>query len=162
MLKFFITVLCLVFFSCSSVKKAETTTPVKLTAGEAVFTPKNTEVQGMEKLEDYPAVPLLQGTVSPKNGILYSPRHSAKCSIDSADSKRLVIENKALLQLRSSENSINEKYNAQLESALKKATEKSWWDENKDWVYFGAGALIGVVTSIIIFDEAVSIKKSGE
>lgn len=150
-------------FGCgTSSKNTETTTPVKLTVGEAVFTSKTTTVNGLEKLENYPATALLQGEQSPKSGVLYSPRQSAECSINSAESKRLTVENEALLKLRVAENSINEKYTAQLESSLKKAVETSWWDENKDWIYFSAGAIIGVVTSIIIFDEAVSIKKSSD
>ena len=150
--------------ACSNAVPKQSTTPKsKLpSAGEAIFMPSEDKDPNLNKLEDYNPIPLMKNTPSPENGILYSPRHSAECSLDAAAAKRLTTENKIILKLRTKENVLQEQYTHNLEESLKLATKKTWWDNNSGWVYLTTGVIAGVATSILIFSVAVDIKKQGD
>lgn len=150
-------------FACSSSTPKQTTTPRKeLSPGELVFIYQDKKIEGLEKLELYNNIPLLEGKPAPKDGVLYSPRKSAECSAAHAKSERLEVDFKAISKLRITENNLKDNYIYNLEESLKEANKKTWWDENDGWVYTGVGALIGVATSILIFYASVKIKKEGD
>lgn len=152
-----------VFIACSTSVPKQTTTPKPdPSPGEVIFTPEAKDDIDLDKLEYYDPIVVMKDTPAPQDGVLYSARQSAECSLDASTARRLTIEHTALSKLRVFENNQKDKYILNLETSLKEATKKDWWDQNSDWLYLSSGALLGVVTSIVIFSVAVDIKKQGD
>jgi len=159
-----IAILMLVIFAaCSSSIPQQPTTPKpEPSPADTIFSPEEEKPEDLSGLEYYDPIVLMKDDVSPQDGNLYSARQSAKCSLDSAAVKRLTVDKKVLANLRLFENNEKDKYILTLETSLKDATKKTWWDINKDWIYLGSGAVLGVALSVAIFSIAVDIKKQGD
>lgn len=153
----------IIFAACSSAVPQQPTTPKpEPSPADTIFSPDEEKPEDLSGLEYYDPIVLMKDDTSPQDGNLYSARQSAKCSLDSVAVKRLTVDKKVLAKLRLFENNEKDKYIFRLETSLKDATTKTWWDVNKDWIYFGSGAFLGVALSVAIFAIAVDIKKQGD
>lgn len=109
----------------------------------------------LSKLESYPATPILENTPAPKSGVLISPRRAAEIALREAELDKLRVENKVIIRTRETEIKLYENNQREIQEQLKKAVQRSWWDEYGGSVLFTTGALSGISISLLIFKLAV-------
>lgn len=126
-----------------------------------VETPKeDATLKEIGKLPDYPAQPILKGSIAPDNGILISPRNAAEASLNAAEATRLSIENTIITKTQRKELALSDAYQKRLEEENEALRKKSLWDKQGTTIMFGAGVATGVAVSLAIFKLAVKIASS--
>jgi len=119
--------------------------------------PRDTALEDIAKLPDYPAQPVLKGSPSPDTGILISPRNAAEAALNAAEATRLLTENSILNRTQSKELLLRDAYQKRLEDENASLKKKSLWDKNGTAIMFGIGVATGVTVSLAIFKLAVKI-----
>ena len=122
--------------------------------------PEDPTLKEIAKLPDYPAQPLLKGSVAPDNGVLISPRNAAEASLNAAEAKRFSTENTIITKTQSKELALRDAYQTRLEEENAALRKKSLWDKQGTTIMFGAGVAAGVAVSLAIFKLAVKIAAS--